>query len=306
MNESFIDRGACPLCGMYSTKVYIDFPQIPVVQCEGCGFIFSSKVQNDEMMTTYYQETFAGDRHLKGQIVNSKINIAVLSWLIKNRNLKNFLDIGTGYGFLLKEAKNIELYGVGVELSKAEAAFANDVLGLLVINNSLDRSDLAKESFDLVTCFEVIEHVSDPLNFINEMIQYVRPGGLVLIMTDNFQSNVVNSLGAGFPKWIPHAHVSHFSAATLRQAIESIGNLTIISEHYYTPWEHLLRRFIYRIRKIKKSPSEAFDLSNVLAHEMTGNYKFFRLRKFINSFWMRLTLSTNPTGAVMYFLAKKS
>ena len=59
-------------------------------------------------------------------------------------------------------------------------------------------------SFDLVTAFEVIEHVAYPRTFVEELEEYVKPGGQLLIMTDNFESKVVKDLGElAFPKWIP-------------------------------------------------------------------------------------------------------
>ena len=75
-----------------------------------------------------------------------------------------------------------------------------------------------------MTAFEVIEHTLNPVEFIREMTQYVKPGGRLLIMTDNFCSRRAQSLGAGFPKWIPHVHISHFSPVTLKSAIEKVKN----------------------------------------------------------------------------------
>jgi 2-polyprenyl-3-methyl-5-hydroxy-6-metoxy-1,4-benzoquinol methylase len=301
------DRNECPLCRRHENDIYIPFPGIPVVQCRSCSFTYSSRILSEQSLNSYYVNNFGSQRHLQGQIVNAKINAWAITRLLNIQDISNILDVGSGYGFLLQElCKHFQLDATGVELSRQEASFAKSKLGLNVINLSLGESGLEKENYDLVTSFEVIEHISNPVEFIREMTQYVRLNGYLLIMTDNFHSHMAQFLGPGFPKWIPHSHISHFSPGTLKKAIEKIKELTIIKTMSYTPWEVLLRAAYYRLRGIKKSPSESFDLASVMESEMKGEYKLFALRKLINKAWAQLTLSEKMDGDLMYFLARRT
>lgn len=305
--DLLVDRRVCPLCGGLEAVVHLSFPDIPVMKCVACGFMFSGKVLPDAELARYYADGFGGRRHEQGQMVNAAVNAAVLQRLLDLRGVSSVLDVGTGYGFLLQELRDrYRLNVTGVELSQQEAEYARQHLGLKVISASLASSGLPKESFDLVTSFEVIEHVASPVDFLKELAGYVKPGGLMLIMTDNFEGRMVRALGAEFPKWIPHTHISHLSAETLERTIESTGHLEVENAVSYTPWEFLLRNAYYTLRGIRKTPAQAFDLQSALKTEMTGEYKHFQIRKRLNSIWARLTLDEDLQGDVMYFLCRRT
>jgi 2-polyprenyl-3-methyl-5-hydroxy-6-metoxy-1,4-benzoquinol methylase len=306
-SDALVDRNLCPMCGSERHRVHMAFAEIPVVKCAACDFMWSSKILPEDMLTAYYEKNFGGERQLQGQIVNSKVNAWAVGKLLKGRAISSILDVGTGYGFLLKElCKARKLDTAGVELSKQEADYAKETLGLNVTNALLKDSGLPRDHFDLVTCFEVIEHIPDPPEFISELAGYVRPNGYLLIMTDNFESRMAKALGAGFPKWIPHEHISHFSPSTLRRALERTTGMSLVKSMSYTPWEVLLRASYYKLRGLKKTPYEAFDLASQLKREMSGSYKLFALRKFFNKTWVQFTLADKMDGDLMYFLLTKA
>ena len=110
------DRNECPLCGSHDTVVFIPFPEIPVVRCCKCSFTYSSKVLSGQDVTAYYENNFGSQRHMQGQLVNSMVNSWVLTRLINIQDISNILDVGTGYGFLLKAlCKRYEINGAGCE-----------------------------------------------------------------------------------------------------------------------------------------------------------------------------------------------
>ncbi len=305
---ALIDRGACPLCGGTDARTHIAFPDIPVARCSGCDFMYSSRVLDARGLSAYYENDFGSDRHRRGQIVNAQTNFAVVSGLLDLSAVHTALDVGTGYGYLLSELRRRRpgIEAVGVELSRQEAEYATARLGERVINLPLAESGLRRGYYDLVTAFEVIEHVSNPVRFIREMAEFVRPGGWLLIMTDNFEGSVAKSLGPAFPKWIPHAHISHFSYPTLKRAIEQTPDLTVSVARSYTPWEIVVRDRYYRLRGVRKTPEQAFCLASTLSSEMGGDYPLFRLRKFANQHWARLSLSEAMDGDLMFVVARKA
>jgi 2-polyprenyl-3-methyl-5-hydroxy-6-metoxy-1,4-benzoquinol methylase len=300
------NRINCPLCCTHKTKVFIPFPEIPVVQCCNCGFIYSSKILSTKDLSSYYEHNFGSERQLQGQTVNASVNSKALAKLVDFKTINRILDVGTGYGFLLRDlCKLHQLDATGVELSHQEAEYAQNILNLNVIDSSLSNSGLSKNSYDLVTSFEVLEHITHPIEFIHEMTEYVKPGGHLLIMTDNFEGRMAKSLGAAFPKWIPHTHISHFSANTLRKTLEEKKELKVIKSISYTPWEILLRNAYCKLFQIEKTPSEAFNLKLVLESEMQSKYKYFALRKLINKIWADFSINEKMNGDLMYFLLQK-
>jgi hypothetical protein len=125
-----------------------------------------------------------------------------------------------------------------------------------------------------------------------------------VVMTDNFESKVVQRLGAGFPKWIPHTHISHFAPSTIERLIKR-PDCRVVKRASYTPWELTLREFHYRARGIRVTPNKAFDLASTLQTEMSGSYRMFGMRRFINKMWAEATLSSNLDGALMFCLMRK-
>jgi 2-polyprenyl-3-methyl-5-hydroxy-6-metoxy-1,4-benzoquinol methylase len=262
---------------------------------------------DSEGLHEYYRDNFGSTRHLQGQKVNARTNLAALRRLLDLRQVHSWLDVGTGYGFLLQSlAQNYSIDVHGVELSSQEADYARKELGLPVHPIPLSESPVPRAHFDVVSAFEVIEHIPDPRAFVAELAEYVRPGGHLLIMTDNFESKPVSQLGARFPKWIPHTHVSHFSAATLRQCIQAVPGLTLEVESAYTPWDVMARMWLSFLQK--PTPDEqAYDLKSALATEMQRKYKLYHLRRVLNPLWATLDLrKTLAGGALMYALCRRA
>jgi SAM-dependent methyltransferase len=301
----FALRTSCALCGSKESTIHRNFREIPVVRCAQCGFLYSSRIMDSEATQAYYQENFGSQRHLQGQMVNARTNAAALNRLLDLKKVRTWLDVGTGYGFLLQWLQRD--YGIaaeGVELSLQEARFGRDELGLKV-HDSLSGAGLPRAAFDVVSCFEVIEHISEPVSFVQELAEYVRPGGTLIVMTDNFESGVVRKLKGSFPKWIPHTHVSHFGPESLRACLGQVPGLRIEKEASYTPWDLVGRRWVSVVRT-PPPDDQAFDVGEALSTEMHRTYKFFKLRYFVNPLWTRLDLrSSLDGGALMYALCRK-
>lgn len=100
----------------------------------------------------------------------------------------SYLDIGCGDGSLTIKVANIigasEVYGVDVD----EGALAKaSERGITALNCNLDEEPLpfSNNRFDLVTAFEVIEHLNNPQNALREAFRVLREGGIIIIETPN-------------------------------------------------------------------------------------------------------------------------
>jgi SAM-dependent methyltransferase len=299
----FEPRENCPLCGAAEPRKQFALDRFSVVRCSLCNFLYVSNVLGEIAIQNLYKEGYDNQRHIHGQRVNASVNINVLGNLIPDIRNKSILDVGSGYGFLLQSASH--RYGMrvaGVELSLAERKYAQEKLGVATYK---DIFEIPKnERFDVVTAFEVIEHVRDPVSFVNTLIDHLNIGGYLIIATDNFESEVVKRLGTGFPKWIPHEHICYFSPNSLNLLLNKFTNLRIIGSCSFTPWELQLRSILERISYGRLGHS-SYQFGGFASELPDKGYRWFHARLALNSLFSRLTMEDNLNGEMMFVCAMK-
>jgi len=93
---------------------------------------------------------------------------------------------------------------------------------LQVIEGTLDQARLADESFDVITMWDVIEHLTDPLRDLRESHRLLRKGGLICIHTMNIESPLARLMGPRWP-WLMEMHLYYFSRRTLGEMLRKAG-----------------------------------------------------------------------------------
>lgn len=294
----FVRRSLCPLCGSSNLRIHLSLDGFDIAACDSCGFAFSQDVLDSTALNQFYVEGYHDQRHIDGQTVNATVNLRVLKKFIGDLRGKSVLDVGSGYGFLVNELRAQGAGSVtGVELSRVERDHATR---RLMINTVKSLDDLPPNAqFDVVTAFEVIEHVPDPRCFVRALGAFVRPGGSLVIGTDNFFSGTVNTLGAVFPKWIPHEHISFFSGQTLSHVLESAPGFRIAGALSYTAWELRLREFLYKATSGRRGGKPYSYPSGAPEIEQAG-FRYFRLRLIANRIWFDTTSRRDLNGAMMF------
>ncbi|MBX9735728.1 MAG: hypothetical protein K2X32_02285, partial [Phycisphaerales bacterium] len=123
--------------------------------------------------------------------------------------------------------------------------------------------------------------------------------------TDNFDAPIVRRMGAEFPKWIPHTHVSHFDGTSLKRLMTECG-LSVEREASYTNWETTARDLKRRLSgRAPKAAREAWSLSSELDQEMKRAPKLLGLRKAFNPLWARMTAGRSAEGGALMFIAAR-
>src|SRR6185295_8765688 len=102
------------------------------------------------------------------------------------------LDVGSALGTFLKIAESKDFKPEGVEISKFAADFAREKRGLTVFNGDLEHFNGDNGAFDTVTFWDSIEHVTHPLENLKTARRLLRPGGILLLTTDNFDCLVAD------------------------------------------------------------------------------------------------------------------
>jgi 2-polyprenyl-3-methyl-5-hydroxy-6-metoxy-1,4-benzoquinol methylase len=144
---------------------------------------------------------------------------------ILGRQEIRLLDVGCSSGSLLEIAADLGFSVCGVEPAP-KAAMSARSLGFDVRCGFLDQARFPDSSFDLVTLFEVIEHVPEPLPLMREIQRILRPHGLCLLGTGNARSWTSRFLGAEWEYFDMNrhgGHVSFYNPASLRLLAQGSG-----------------------------------------------------------------------------------
>jgi SAM-dependent methyltransferase len=255
-----LSHTACPCCdtAIDSAAGYVRYPPFVLVQCRHCAFRFVGNPASDSQLYGYYAESYGKTDSVayhEMQRGNAATNMALLrrhfsAYGKRELGGVSVLDVGAGYGYLVAEMCAQGMAACGVELSKAATDYAACRLGLQVYNTGLDSLNAKRDRFDLITACDVIEHIPHPRAFVWDCVQLLKPSGVLMLKTDNFESTVARVMGLHFYRLTPVEHVSLFTPATLSRLASSCG---LVEEAVYTwtpgysvRWavKHLLRRTI--------------------------------------------------------------
>ena len=165
------------------------------VQCRRCGLVYlDPRPTTDELPQiypdNYHAFSFSEERFGLVYKVRSRLEARRVLAATKGLDVRDIVDIGCGDGFhldLLRSYGNPAWNLVGVDLDKRaiEAACAR---GITVHEGTVESLDLPAASFDVALMIQTIEHVSDPPAVLRATRELLRPGGRLLLVTDNTDS----------------------------------------------------------------------------------------------------------------------
>jgi 2-polyprenyl-3-methyl-5-hydroxy-6-metoxy-1,4-benzoquinol methylase len=134
------------------------------------------------------------------------------------------LDIGCAAGFCMEAMRELGFEAHGVEVSRTIARHAIERLGFETVHiGPLETAPFEQASFDLITAWDVIEHVVDPGALLRRVRGLLKPGGLLVIETQNIDSRFARALGRRWHHYKHAEHIYHFTPRTLRTLLGDAG-----------------------------------------------------------------------------------
>jgi len=144
------------------------------------------------------------------------------------------LEIGCATGAFLNEAKQQGFDVVGLDASSNYAKFTNKQ-GLEVKHGRLEDVAFEKEQFDVIAFSHLLEHIENPLAFLEELKTYLKPNGIIFLVVPNVESSTNKILGYKHSTYQQPDHLFFFSKTTLNNYLEKAGFITQkISSKEYT------------------------------------------------------------------------
>ena len=163
------------------------------VRCPACGLVYLDPRPSESEFARIYPSNYhafefsAQEFGLVYQVRRRLEAKRLLGWCRGLRDDARILDVGCGDGFhlgLLRQfgRKSWRLEGVDADERAAAVAAKN---GLTVHCGVLEQLDLPRADYDLAFVIQTIEHVADPPKLLRDIRELLRPGGKIVIVTDN-------------------------------------------------------------------------------------------------------------------------
>jgi 2-polyprenyl-3-methyl-5-hydroxy-6-metoxy-1,4-benzoquinol methylase len=132
------------------------------------------------------------------------------------------LDVGTGTGLFVRVARDSGYEPVALELHRQNVEkLRND--GFQVIDRPLEAAGIKDNSFDLVTMWEVLEHIVNPRSLLLEIHRILKKNGTLFILVPNADSLVTRILQEKSGTFGGHSHVNFFNTDNLSRILEDTG-----------------------------------------------------------------------------------
>jgi len=228
-----VKHRACVVCASANPKLLFHKDGHAMVECRACGLVYvgedPARINFDAL---YDQSYYSGGSDAVfadyiGQQAARRAHARRMLWWLRTFAPRiprrgRLLDVGCAAGFFLAEAQaHYEVQGV--EFSAWSSAYARERLKLPVFTGTLQQARLPAAHFDVITLWDVIEHVPEPVPLLSEAARVLRPGGCLVLSTGDWGSAYAQARGVDWHLMTPPWHLSMFSRATLQRAAERAG-----------------------------------------------------------------------------------
>jgi SAM-dependent methyltransferase len=225
---------SCPICNHRTKEDIFIKNGYNLVKCLNCKTAFIDNPPNSNEMEIIYSKE--NDYHAT-LISENNINVRQqqriashhLSQLLAVEKSGILIDNGCSTGLFLESAKDAGFTASGVEFSKDSAAAARAFTGMDIYQGRLEDVSILAESIDIITMWDVIEHVPFPIETLKKSCALLKPGGLIALSTPNIDGLfpkmsyfLANQLSY-WPHPEPPYHLFQFSVSTLSSALEKSG-----------------------------------------------------------------------------------
>jgi 2-polyprenyl-3-methyl-5-hydroxy-6-metoxy-1,4-benzoquinol methylase len=202
----------------------------PIVQCRQCGLVYTNpRLENQELLDTY--EAVKDPLYVEeqeGRVLTFERHLKPLEQITGPPDGRPLLDVGCYTGVFVEIAANHGWDAWGVEPSRWAVEQARSQ-GLHVVQGTLSSPDLPPAHFDVLTLWDVIEHLTSPREALGQAQRLLKPGGLIVLQTLNIESPFARLMGARWP-WLMEMHVYYFSRHTLCRMLEQCGYRVISTQ----------------------------------------------------------------------------
>jgi len=288
------DQEPCPICGHADPQNWLRGPDrfhgrrqvYTLLRCPHCSLVWLTHPPRPEKMGEHYTDAY--HRLISGAGANS-----VHRWrdrraaLIRHKQGGSILDLGCSSGAFLQYLKGEPWKLYGIEMSADSAKVAEEKSGAQVFVGDILDAPFPAKSFDLITCFDVLEHVYEPRQVMARVREWLKPGGIFYVLVPNIDSAEARVFGSYWCGLELPRHLFHYSPASLRYLASSVGlqEISLVTRRNAAVGVNLryLLDDLFRAVGVRRTPQ---------AYLSSPSFPWRAARKLLRSTVLRLILAS--------------
>ncbi|MCM0081374.1 class I SAM-dependent methyltransferase [Geomonas sp. Red32] len=213
---------SCPVCNQVSALDGRHLGGYALMACPGCGYRFFPKTEG---VVADYDEVYQGEEYFNEQIRSLQESRDSADFInhptyrrffsrLQPQEGPRLLDIGCGVGRFCQAAASVGWQVEGIDLSERAIAIAAAHHPFPVRVATVEALADQSASYDVITAFEVLEHLDNPRAFLSQVALLLRDGGEFFCTVPNWDCQAVQS--ATRPDWVPPVHVGFHTVSSLK------------------------------------------------------------------------------------------
>lgn len=288
VREDLCEQINCYICANDDTELLFEKEGFDFVKCESCGLVYVNPRLSPERTLKFYNA-----RRFEYQFKNLFIKSAKyrqerlygerLDYIESYMRSGKLLDVGCAAGHFVESAIGRNWDAYGVEVSKYATEYARNTLKLKkVFNTTLIDANFPSDYFDVVTCWDTLEHLTDPLTSLKEIHRILKAKGMIFVIVPNFDSAEVMLFGKDCDTIVADAHLIYFTPETLPKILEKAGFKVVFKETKGIDIDHA----IFNITNVYNNKYDTqfledkkYILQEIIDLAGKGNFLFMFARK---------------------------
>jgi len=212
-------HSACLISGATDLGPLKGYERHDLVRSKGSGLVFMRRIPTPQELSDHY------DHYSRGGVV-SPITYSRYRELLKKwepfRQTNKILDVGCGDGNFLEVAKEMGWDVYGSEFTEDASRRAREK-GVTMFVGKLDAAAIDTKDFDIITSFEVMEHINNPVEQATHIFNLLRKGGLFYFTTPNFNALERYYLKVDYPVINYPEHLIYWTPKTIHLLLKGVG-----------------------------------------------------------------------------------
>ena len=217
----------CDFCGRDDTRELFVKEGFTLVTCNRCGLIYVNPRFKTPILNRRYSEKYFLEEYLPAfmKMKNERYREfwEMLQKFKACKKTNKLFDVGCGPGFFVNAASRGGWEASGCETASFAVDYGRKELNVNILPGDFLELELPEKAYDVITFWDVLEHLPFPVKALEKVTAMLRPGGMLALSTPNLKGRSFLSCGKGWEYIGPSEHIYYFTPETITRILKSMA-----------------------------------------------------------------------------------